>query len=81
MIKAKFDPKYQMLLEAFDKELDQVKIIFDTDKVIWLVKKQPIQNLIYHFRMILHCIRTNHQSQVASSGPMSCWIELMKFIR
>ena len=44
MIKAKFDPKYQMLLEAFDKELDQVKIIFDTDKVIWLVKKQPIQN-------------------------------------
>jgi len=81
MIKAKFDPKYQMLLEAFDKELDQVKIIFDTDKVIWLVKKQPIQNLIYYFRMILHCIRTNHQLQVVSSGPMSCWIELMIFIR
>ena len=45
MIKAKFDPKYQMLLEAFDKELDQVKIIFDTDKVIWLVKKPTNQKL------------------------------------
>ena len=46
MIKAKFDPKYKMLLEAFDKELDQVKLIFDTDKVIvslnrkfWLVNQ------------------------------------------
>ena len=38
MIKAKFDPKYKMLLEAFDKELDQVKIIFDTDKVIVFVE-------------------------------------------
>ena len=37
MIKAKFDSKYQMLLEAFDKELDQVKIIFDTDKVIYVL--------------------------------------------
>ena len=39
MIKAKFDPKYQMLLEAFDRELDQVKIIFDSDKVCsrWLM--------------------------------------------
>ena len=37
MIKAKFDPKYQMLLEAFDKELDQVKIIFDADKVIFVL--------------------------------------------
>ena len=52
MIKAKFDPKYKMLLEAFDKELDQVKLIFDTDKVIvslnrkfWLVK--PIKDLIW----------------------------------
>ena len=32
LIKIKFDPKYALLLDGFDAELDQVKIIFDADK-------------------------------------------------
>ena len=33
LFQIKFDEKYYKLLEAFDNELDQVKIIFDQDKV------------------------------------------------